>query len=159
MAPWGMRRALSLMHVTIDEMVLRTWPGTFQLGYMDGTTFMAFYVGRSDSDLNHSLHDWVGIPSRCKTYAPSTRAACGLRHRGLLSLDRPTLYRVGSRVDSAYSRFVFSYAPSSKAAFDNECRDYHDLGGRDGLDNEHHPLPPPGSLWHCVIHGLCPSNL
>jgi len=34
-------------------------------------------------------------------------------------------------VDSAYSRFVFSYAPSSKAAFENECRQYHDFGGRD----------------------------
>ena len=153
MAPPAICRALSLMHVTIDENVLRTSPGTFQLGYMDGTTFMAFYVGRSDSDLNHCLHDWVGIPSRCKTYVPSTRAAFGLRHRGLLSLGPPTFHRVGSRVDSAYSRFVFSYAGSSKAAFDNECRDYHDFGGRDGLDNERHPVPPPGSLWECVIHG------
>lgn len=153
MASPGRCRALPLMHVTIDEMVLRTSLGTFQLGYMDGTPFMAFYVGRSDSDLKHCLHDWVGMPSRCKTYALSTRAVCGFRHRRVLSLRPQTLHRVGSRVDSAYSRFVFSYAPSSKAAFDNECRDYHDFGGRDGLDNEHHPVPPPGSLWQCILHG------
>ena len=96
----------------------------------------------------------VGMPSRYKTYAPSTKAACGLRHRGLLSLSPPTFRRVGSGVASAYSRFVFGSAGSSRAAFDNECRDYHAFGGSDdGLDNEHHPVPPSGSLWECVGHG------
>ncbi|HTF32067.1 MAG TPA: hypothetical protein VK714_00010 [Myxococcota bacterium] len=154
MASPGMRRALPLNHVTIDEMVPRASPGTFALGYMDGGTFMAFYVGRSDSDLNGCLHDWVGMPSRYKTYAPSTKAACGLRHRGLLSLGPPTFRRVGSGVASAYSRFVFGSAGSSRATFDNECRDYHAFGGSDdGLDNEHHPVPPSGSLWECVVDG------
>lgn len=136
----------------IDDSVTRVSAGNYALGYMDGTTFTVFYVGRSDSDVKQQLHDWVGAPSRYRKYAPSAKAACGHRHRGPLPLDVPALDRVGLAVDSGYTRFAFSYASSAEASFRKECRNYHDFGGSDGLDNEHHPLPTPGSPWECPEH-------
>jgi hypothetical protein len=47
-------------------------------------------------------------------------------------------------VDSSYTRFAFSYARSAEAAFEEECRNYRDFGGRDGLDNEHPPRTARG---------------
>ncbi len=138
-----MRGSYALSHEAIDGAVTRKSAGTFALGYMDGPVFVAFYVGRSDSDLKHALHDWVGTPSRYRTYAPSSKAACGSRHRGPLPFDVPALARVGMNVDSSYTRFSFRYARSAEAAFEEECRSYHDLGGSDGLDNEGPPRPTP----------------
>jgi hypothetical protein len=48
-------------------------------------------------------------------------------------------------VDSSYTRFAFSYARSAEAAFEEECRNYQDFGGGDGLDNERPPRATPGS--------------
>jgi hypothetical protein len=141
----------------IDELVTRSSPGNYALGYMDGTTFLVFFVGRADSDLNRRLHEWVGVPSRYRSYAPSAKAACGSRHRGSSPLGAPALGRVGIAVDSSYTRFAFSYAASGEAAFEEECRNYHDLGGSDGLDNEGHPVPPPGSPWKCPVHSAGPG--
>ena len=142
----------ALTDARIDELVTRSSPGTYALGYMDGATFMVFFVGRADRDLNHRLHEWVGASSRYRSYAPSAKAACGSRHRGHAPLGTPALDRVGIAVDSGYTRFAFRYAASDEAAFEEECRNYHDLGGSDGLDNECHPAPPPGSAWRCPVH-------
>jgi hypothetical protein len=135
-----MNGSYPLTEETIDEMVSRTSAGNYALGYMDGTTFMVFYVGRSNSDVKHRLQEWVGAPSRYTRYAPSAKAACASRHRGALPLGAPALDHVGVGVDSSYTRFAYSYAPSSEAAFEKECRNYHDFGGSDGLDNEGPPL-------------------
>lgn len=49
-----------------------------------------------------------------------------------------------------YKRFKFAYYDSPKAAFDKECRIWHDFGGEDGsLDNEKHPQRPENSSWQC----------
>src|ERR1041385_714636 len=48
-----------------------------------------------------------------------------------------------------YKAFVFSYAPSTRAAFDKECEDFHDYGGMEGLDNPDHPIRPPKAIWLC----------
>jgi hypothetical protein len=136
----------------IDEMVSRTSPGNYALGYMDGTTFMVFYVGRSDSDVRRRLHEWVGAPSRYERYAPSATAAWGSGPRGYLPPGAPALDRVGIGVDSSYTRFAYSYAPSAKAAFEQECRNYHEFGGSNGLDNEAHPVSTPGSSEECLAH-------
>ncbi|MGH7287687.1 MAG: hypothetical protein ACREI8_06670 [Myxococcota bacterium] len=141
-----MKGSYPLSHDAIDSAVTRTSAGTFALGYMDGAVFVAFYVGRSDSDVKHTLHDWVGMPSRYRVYAPSSKAACGSRHRGPLPFDVPALARVGMNVESSYTRFSFRYARSAEAAFEEECRNYHDLGGSGGLDNEGPPRPTPGLL-------------
>ena len=133
-----------LSHEAIDEMVSRTSPGNYALGYMDGTTFMVFYVGRSDSDVKQRLHDWVDAPSRYENYAPSTKAAYGYRNRGPSPLGVPAPDRVGIGVDSSYTSFAYSYARSAEAAFEKECRNYHDFGGSDGLDNEAYPVSTPG---------------
>ena len=147
-----MNGSYSLNDDVIDEVVSRTSPGNYALGYMDGTTFMVFYVGRSDSDVKRRLHEWVGAPSRYERYAPSTKAAWG-SHYGWHSRHGATaLDRVGIGVDSSYTRFAYSYAPSAKAAFEKECRNYHDFGASDGLDNEVHPVPTPGSSGECLAH-------
>jgi len=134
-----MNGSYPLTHEAIDGMLTRSAPGNYALGYMDGAVFTVFYVGRSDSDLRLRLHEWVGTPSRYRRYAPATAAAYGVRHRGLSPLDAPALDRVGSAVDSAYTRFAYSYASSPRAAFEKECRTFRDFGGSAGLDNEAPP--------------------
>ncbi len=130
-----MKGSYPLTDAAIDAMLTRTSPGNYALGYLDGDTFMVFYVGRSDSDVKHRLHEWVGAPSSYDRYAPSTRAAWGVHRRGLLPLDVAAQGRVGVAVDSSYTRFAYSYAPSAEAAFEKEWRNYDDFGGSDGLDN------------------------
>jgi hypothetical protein len=49
----------------IDEMLPRTSPGNYALGYMDDMTFVVFYVGRSDSDLRHLSVLNIGPPRNC----------------------------------------------------------------------------------------------
>ena len=134
-----MKGPYPLSHEAIDDAVTRSSAGNYALGYLDGRVFVPFYVGRSDSDVRQILHDWVGVPSRYKQYAPSSKAACGSRHRGPLPFDVPALARVGMNVDSSYTRFAFRYARSAEAAFEEECRNYHELGGCEGLDNERAP--------------------
>jgi len=50
-----------------------------------------------------------------------------------------------------YTHFKFSYATSPKAAFEKECRNYHDFGESDKLDNEYHPQRPEGTNWECPV--------
>lgn len=118
----------------IDGAMTRTSPGNYALGYMDGDTFSVFYVGRSDSDVRRRLHEWVGMPSRNDRYAPATKAAWASSRSGAMPLSRPALGCVSS-VDSSYTRFAYSYAPSAEAAFEKESRNYEDFGGGGGLDN------------------------
>jgi hypothetical protein len=147
-----MKGCYPLSHETIDQMVTRTSPGNYALGYMDGTTFMVFYVGRSDSDVKRRLHEWVGAPSRYERYAPFAKAAYGSLHRGPLPVGIPALDRVGIGVDSSYTRFAYSYARSAEAAFEKECRNYHDFGGSDALDNEADPKSTPGGSREYLAH-------
>lgn len=53
-----------------------------------------------------------------------------------------------------YPYFKWSYASSPKAAFAKECRNYHDFGEVDGLDNSHHPHPPEDGYLYCEVCGL-----
>ena len=142
-----MHGSYPLSDEAIDNVLTRTSPGNYALGYMDGTTFIVFYVGRSDSDVRRRLHDWVGFPSRYDRYGPASKAAWGTRGGGPMPLGRPTLGRVGAHVDSSYTHFAYSYAASSEAAFETECRNYDDFGGSGDLDNEGRParaLAAPG---------------
>ncbi len=137
----------------IDAEVTRTSPGTYRLGYLDGGAFIVFYVGRSDSDLNDRLHSWVGVDSRSTRYCPSARAAYGSRRRSSLPLGTPAPRPVGVAVDGRYTHFEFIYAPTAMAAFEKDCRNYHDFGGSHGLDNERHPMATAGCSWTCPVHG------
>ena len=50
-----------------------------------------------------------------------------------------------------YSKFKFSYATSPKAAFEKECRNFHDFGGVESLGNKIHPDRPANSGWKCPV--------
>jgi hypothetical protein len=58
-----------------------------------------------------------------------------------------------ARLDRGYSKFKFSYAGSVRQAFDKECNNYHDFGGKAKLDNEVHPARPSGTNWPCPVSG------
>lgn len=49
-----------------------------------------------------------------------------------------------------YSYFKFDYFPSAKAAYEKECRLWHDFNP---TDNESHPDKPDGSGWECPVCG------
>ena len=48
----------------------------------------------------------------------------------------------------SYRRFKYEYYPSAKAAFEKECRVYHDFKPK---DNKVHPARPTGSGWGCPV--------
>jgi hypothetical protein len=48
-----------------------------------------------------------------------------------------------------HPKFKYSYATSAKAAFEKECQNYHDFGGRRKLENKVHPNRPSGTDWKC----------
>ena len=139
MGSLAMQGSYPLTTETIDATLTRKSPGNYALGYLDGDTFVVFYVGRSDSDVKHRLHEWVGAPSCDDRRAPSKRAAWGVARSGPLSLEAATRARTAIAVNDGYTRFAYSYAPSPEAAFAKEWRNYDDFGGSDGLDNA---LPP-----------------
>ncbi len=130
-----MNGSYPLTHEAIDERLTRKAPGNYALGYLDGEVFTVFYVGRSDSDLRVRLHQWVDAPSRYRRYGSGGQAPYGVRRRG-----RSARSPLGA-VDSAYTRFAYSYASSPGAAFEKECRTFRDFGGSGGLDNEAAPVP------------------
>lgn len=49
-----------------------------------------------------------------------------------------------------YSYFKFDYFPSAKAAYEKECRLWHDFRPP---DNKSHPSKPEGSGWKCPVCG------
>ena len=149
----GVRRFHALSERAIDDAIADTSPGTFTLGYLDGDDFIAFYVGRSDADLRASLHAWVDAPSHPRRHRRSSHASW--RSRPGLPFESGTraLGSTGVGIDTAYTHFTFCYAPTAIAAFEKECRDYHALGGSDGLDNDRHPEPDRDGPWSCPLHG------
>ena len=47
-----------------------------------------------------------------------------------------------------YSHFKFSYSPSSRMAFEEECALFHRLSP---LDNKVHPTRPVDTIWRCPL--------
>ncbi len=47
--------------------------------------------------------------------------------------------------------FKYGLARSAQAAFEIECRVYHESGGTDSLDNKSHPDRPKRSEWKCPV--------
>ena len=141
-----------LTTASVAGAVTRVAPGNFLLGYREGGTFSAFYVGRADDDLGNELRSWVGASS----LRSSSGGPCGLAPWRADPLRRPAGRRRGLEISAAvatpYTHFVFLYAPSARAAFERQCRDYHELVGGGDLDNAAHPVAPSGSAWHCPVH-------
>lgn len=50
-----------------------------------------------------------------------------------------------------YPKLKFSYATSPKAAFEKECKNFHDFGEEKALDNKIHPDRPANSGWKCPV--------
>lgn len=76
---------LSLTDANIDSEVASGWSGVYALDATDKPLFVYSYVGRSDSDVNKRLHDWVGEYKYFKyAYCSSPKAAfeaeCELYH-------------------------------------------------------------------------------
>jgi len=134
----GMSGSYPLNDEAIDEALTRRSPGNYALGYMDGDTFMVFYVGRSASDVRQRLHEWVGMPSRGQRYTPQAKASWGVRRRRSFPVTAPALGAVAN-AETSYTRFAYSYASSAEVAFERECRNYDDFGGSRELDNEAPP--------------------
>ena len=63
--------------------------------------------------------------------------------------DTDVAGRLKQHVGEKYKNFKYSYATSPKAAFEEECRNYHDFGETDSLDNNIHPRRPDGCGWKC----------
>ncbi len=61
--------------------------------------------------------------------------------------------RLKAHVTEGYPLFKFKYATSPKAAYEKECKNFHDFGGDKGrLDNKIHPdLPNESKNWKCPI--------
>lgn len=49
-----------------------------------------------------------------------------------------------------YTHFRYKKVMSIKAAFEQECRDFHDYKG---LDNIYHPAKPAGTDYACPVNG------
>jgi len=132
-----MSGAFPLSDPVIDEMLVRTSPGNYALGYMDGDVFVVFYVGRSDCDLRQRLHEWVGMPSRYERYASRAKAPWGAQCRGMIPVGAPAFARVEAG-ESSYTHFAYRYADTADEAYAREWRNYDAFGG-EGLDNEAEP--------------------
>ena len=79
MASLGLEGPRDLDDDTVDEVITKTAPGNYALGYVnDKGTFIVLYVGRSDDDLNDRLYDWTDstrYKSFKASYASSPKAA------------------------------------------------------------------------------------
>jgi len=106
-----MHGPFNLTNEKVDEQVTQKSPGNYALGKISNYSFRTLYVGRSDTDLNKRLKDWVG----------------------------------------KYDLFMYRYAYSEKAAFEEECRSYHEFGGAKQLDNDYHPARRDGSDFTCPV--------
>lgn len=59
--------------------------------------------------------------------------------------------RIKQHVGEGFQRFMFSYATSPKAAFEKECRNFHDFGCNNKLHNKIHSDRPDNSGWKCPV--------
>jgi hypothetical protein len=61
--------------------------------------------------------------------------------------EQPLKDRLAIYLGGKYTRFRYKFAASRAAAFEQECRDYHQFDGRS--DNEIHPDRPNGTKLVC----------
>ena len=113
MVTLSMKGPLELTNEKIDEVITARSPGNYALGYIEGHSFIVEHIGRSDTDLNGRLKEWV----------------------------------------LHYPNFKWSYARSEKAAYEKECRNYHNFGGNEMLVNTIHPAIPEGTNLKCPVCG------
>lgn len=117
---------------------------------------------------HHELGDGLdegeaeGPPYRLEAVVIHQQVAPSTAGVFVLSYDRTVDARIG-RADTdlrlsliefldRYAYFYFEAIASRKERFERECELFHRLGGDHGqLDNEEHPLPPPGPQLKCPV--------
>lgn len=52
-----------------------------------------------------------------------------------------------------YASFKYGHFKTVEAAFECECRIFHDFGGTGSLDNDIHPARPKGTDHDCPVSG------
>jgi hypothetical protein len=75
----------SLSDSTINNEVTRVSPGVYALDATTAGGFTVSYVGRSDTDVNSRLHDWIGEYryfkfAYCSSAKDAFEAECELYH-------------------------------------------------------------------------------
>lgn len=118
-----MKGPFELKAEKVKEVVTRTSSGNYALGYVNNSSFYVKYVGRSDSDVKSRLLAWANT-----------------EYSGLV---------FGVKKTKDYTHFEYSLAISPKAAFEKECKNYHDFGEDKKLDNKNHPQRPDNTAWKC----------
>jgi hypothetical protein len=86
MAVPEMSLGFALTDEVINKVVVKTSPGVYLLDATSNGPFDVAYAGRSDSDLNSRLHDWVGkykyfSAAYCPTAKAAFEAECELYHQ------------------------------------------------------------------------------
>lgn len=72
----GLQGPVELKAGNIDNKIKGRSPGNYALGRIEEKAFIVAYVGRSDTDLNSRLKDWVGdYPYFKWSYASSEKVA------------------------------------------------------------------------------------
>lgn len=75
MASLNMQGAYDLTKAGVNNAVTNASPGNYGLGYLDSNnTFIVQYVGRSDTDVNGRLHDWIGTKYKKFKYLYASNA-------------------------------------------------------------------------------------
>jgi hypothetical protein len=94
-------------------------------------------------------------------YEIVTRTSAGNYALGYLNAENVFIVKYVGRSDSnlnarllqhigeGYKKFKYSYAQNSKEAFEKECKNYHDFGASESLDNKIHPDRPADKDWKC----------
>ena len=70
--------------------------------------------------------------------------------------DQPLKDRIKQHLGekpSKYKLFKYSYADTAKNAYLKECKNYHDFGEKDLLENDYHPAKLPDDETKCPICG------
>lgn len=116
---------------TVRKTVRGGLPGNFALGHLDSNKrFAVQYVGRHDVDVLNGL-------------MAALRAGIG----------KPGLAARLFGSDKRANAFKFSYAADQRAAFEKQCRNYHDFNASGRLENPSHPAAPSGSGLTCPTCG------
>ena len=64
--------------------------------------------------------------------------------------DDDVASRLRDHIPEPYQNFKYEYYPSAKAAFEKECRLYHDFNP---ADNQIHPARPQNTNYKCPVCG------
>jgi len=104
----------------------------------------------------HSLTA-AGVSSDVKGVGPGAYALGNTNDKNLFVIsyvgrsDDDLAGRLQQHVLKPYLQFKYGFLPSSAAAFDKECRLYHDFSPP---DNRVHPARPQGTNLRCPVRAV-----